>query len=106
MDGRVHVNARQKVAHQLVNAGVVAVIGNLNAGVGVAAAPIYTAKNIAQIAIATNPKFTALDLPTTFRRVASDTMQAKAIGRYFACRFKGSKYRLAFGRWRMFKAQD
>lgn len=60
------------VAQQLVNAGVVAVIGNLNSGVGIEAAPVYAAANVAQIAISTNPKFTALGFPTTLRMVAND----------------------------------
>ena len=94
MDDRANADTGKEVAHQLVAAGVVAVIGDLNSGVSIAAAPIYAAKNIAQMAISTNPKFTALGLPTTFRLVANDTLQAKAIGSYSAAQFKGSKYAL------------
>ncbi len=75
------------VAQQLVEAGVVAVIGHLNSGVSIAAAPIYAAQGIAQIAISTNPKFTELGLDTTFRMVANDHMQAKAMGSFAASQF-------------------
>lgn len=92
VDDRANADTGKEVARQLVDAGVVAVIGDLNSGVSIAAAPIYAAKSIAQMAISTNPKFTALGLPTTFRLVANDTMQAKAIGSYSASQFKGSKY--------------
>jgi len=80
------------VAKQLVDAGVVAVIGHLNSGVSIAAAPIYAEKHIPQMAISTNPKFTALGLNTTFRLVANDTLQAKAIGSFSASQFKATKY--------------
>ena len=88
VDDRANADTGKEVARQLVDAGVVAVIGDLNSGVSIAAAPIYAAKSIAQMAISTNPKFTALGLPTTFRLVANDTMQAKAIGSYSASQFK------------------
>jgi branched-chain amino acid transport system substrate-binding protein len=68
------------VAQQLVDAGVVAVVGNLNSGVSIEAAPIYAAANVAQIAISTNPRFTELGFPTTLRMVANDNLQARAMG--------------------------
>lgn len=92
VDDKASADTGKEVAKQLVDAGVVAVIGHLNSGVSIAAAPIYAEKNIAQLAISTNPKFTALGLPTTFRLVANDTMQAKAIGSYSVSQFKANKY--------------
>nr|WP_116603575.1 branched-chain amino acid ABC transporter substrate-binding protein [uncultured Albidiferax sp.] len=92
MDDRANADTGKEVARQLVDAGVVAVIGHLNSGVSIAAAPIYAEKSIAQMAISTNPKYTALGLATTFRLVANDTMQAKAIGSYSASQFKATKY--------------
>ncbi len=92
MDDRANASTGVEVAHQLVDAGVVAVIGHLNSGVSIAAAPVYAAKNIAQLAISTNPKFTQLGFNTTFRLVANDTLQAKAIGSYSASQFKATKY--------------
>jgi branched-chain amino acid transport system substrate-binding protein len=94
VDDRANAETGKEVAKQLVDAGVVAVIGHLNSGVSIAAAPIYAEKNIAQMAISTNPKFTALGLSTTFRLVANDTLQAKAIGSFSASQFKATKYAL------------
>lgn len=92
MDDRASADTGKEVARQLVDSGVVAVIGHLNSGVSIAAAPIYAEKNIAQMAISTNPKFTQLGLPTTFRLVANDTLQAKAIGSFSGSKFQASKY--------------
>jgi branched-chain amino acid transport system substrate-binding protein len=71
---------------------VVAVIGNLNSGVSIPAAPVYAAKNIAQLAISTNPKFTELGLATTFRLVANDNLQARAIGSFAANQLNANKF--------------
>lgn len=92
VDDRANADTGKEVAKQLVDAGVVAVIGHLNSGVSIAAAPIYAEKHIPQMAISTNPKFTALGLDTTFRLVANDTLQAKAIGSFSASQFKATKY--------------
>lgn len=82
VDDRADAATGKQVAQQLVDAGVVAVIGHLNSGVSIAAAPTYAEKHIAQLAISTNPRYTELNLPTTLRLVANDTLQAKAIGSY------------------------
>jgi len=87
VDDKSDAATGKAVAQQLVEAGVVAVIGHLNSGVSIAAAPIYAAQGIAQIAISTNPKFTELGLDTTFRMVANDHMQAKAMGSFAASQF-------------------
>ncbi|MES2951559.1 MAG: branched-chain amino acid ABC transporter substrate-binding protein [Pseudomonadota bacterium] len=92
VDDRASPDTGREVAKQLVDAGVVAVIGHLNSGVSIAAAPIYAEKNIAQMAISTNPKYTQLGLQTTFRLVANDTLQAKAIGSFSATKFRATKY--------------
>ena len=92
MDDRSDPAAGVDVAKQMVEAGVVAVIGNLNSGVSIPAAPIYGAANIAQLAISTNPKFTQLGLATTFRLVANDTLQARAIGSFAANQLNANKF--------------
>ncbi|MDZ7892946.1 MAG: branched-chain amino acid ABC transporter substrate-binding protein [Rhodoferax sp.] len=94
VDDKANAETGKAVAQQLVDAGVVAVIGHLNSGVSIAAAPIYAGRNIAQLAISTNPKFTQLGLNTTFRLVANDTLQAKAIGSYSASQIAGTRYAL------------
>ena len=92
MDDRSDPVAGVDVAKQMVAAGVVAVIGNLNSGVSIPAAPVYGAANIAQLAISTNPKFTQLGLATTFRLVANDTLQARAIGSFAANQLNATKF--------------
>ena len=94
VDDKANAETGKAVAQQLVDAGVVAVIGHLNSGVSIAAAPIYAGRNIAQLAISTNPTFTQLGLDTTFRLVANDTLQAKAIGSYSASQISGTRYAL------------
>ena len=91
VDDRANADTGKQVAQQLVDAGVVAVIGHLNSGVSIAAAPIYAEKSIAQLAISTNPKYTELGLPTTFRLVGNDTLQAKAIGSFAAGQMAATK---------------
>lgn len=91
-DDRSDAAAGRTAAQQLVEAGVVAVIGHLNSGVSIEAAPIYADKGIAQIAISTNPRFTQLGLPTTFRLVANDDLQARAIGSFAATQLSAESY--------------
>lgn len=84
--------AGKAAAQQLVDAGVVAVIGHLNSGVSIEAAPVYAAANVAQLAISTNPKYTQLGFGTTLRLVANDALQAKAMGGYAAGLRKAGRY--------------
>jgi branched-chain amino acid transport system substrate-binding protein len=92
VDDKANPEEGKKVAQQLVDAGVVAVIGHLNSGVSIPTAPIYAEKGIAQLAISTNPKFTELGHATTLRLVANDNMQARAVGSYAASNIKGTKF--------------
>ncbi len=92
LDDKADAATGKAVAQQLVDAGVVAVIGHLNSGVSIEAAPIYAAAGIAQIAISTNPKFTQLGHETTFRMVANDNLQARAIGSFAASQFGEVRY--------------
>ncbi len=92
LDDKADAATGKAVAQQLVDAGVVAVIGHLNSGVSIEAAPIYAAAGIAQIAISTNPKFTQLGHETTFRMVANDNLQARAIGSFAASQFGEARY--------------
>jgi branched-chain amino acid transport system substrate-binding protein len=84
VDDKADAETGKQVAQQLVQDGVVAVIGHLNSGVSMAAAPIYAEKSIPQLAISTKPEYTQMGLPTTFRLVASDALQSKAVGSFAA----------------------
>ena len=92
VDDKADSATGKTVAQQLVDAGVVAVIGHLNSGVSIVTAPIYAAKDIAQVAISTNPKYTQLGFQTTFRMVGNDTLQAKAIGSFAAAQLGSTRY--------------
>jgi branched-chain amino acid transport system substrate-binding protein len=73
-----------QAANSLVKAGAVAVIGHLNSGVSMAAAPVYARGNIPQLAISTKPEYTQMGLATTFRLVANDLLQARALAAFVA----------------------
>ena len=94
MDDRADPEVGKQVAQQLVDAGVVAAIADLNSGVSIAAAPIYAAANVPQLAISTNPTFTELNLPTTFRLVANDNLQARAMGSFAIDRPNAKRFAL------------
>jgi branched-chain amino acid transport system substrate-binding protein len=90
-DDRSDPEEGKRAAERLLQADVRAVIGHLNSNVSIEAAPIYSGRNIAQLAISTNPKFTQLGLPTTFRLVANDDQQAKAIVSYAVNQLDGRR---------------
>lgn len=91
-DDKAHPEAGKAAAQQLIEAKVTAVVGHLNSGVSIAAAPLYAAAHIPQLAISTKPEYTRQGLPTTFRLVANDALQAKAMGSYAARSLNGSSY--------------
>ena len=92
MDDKANAAEGAKVAQQMVDAGVIAVIGHLNSGVSMAAAPIYAAKGIAQLAISSNPKLTDMGHTTFLRLVANDELQARAVGSYAGSQIAGTKF--------------
>jgi branched-chain amino acid transport system substrate-binding protein len=92
MDDKANADEGKKVAQALVDAGVVAVIGHLNSGVSIAAAPIYAEKGIAQLAISSNPKFNQLGHATALRLIANDDLQARALGSFAAGQIQETKF--------------
>ncbi len=92
VDDKADPSEAKKAAQQLVDAGVVAVVGHLTSGSSIQAAPVYAQKGIAQMAISTHPQFTELGHATAFRLVASDTMQARAVGSYSANQIVKTKF--------------
>ena len=91
-DDRADAASGKAAAQQLLESGVVAVIGHLNSGVGLETAPIYAAKEVPQLIISTNPRITQLGLATTFRIVANDNLQARAIGAFAAAQLNADAY--------------
>lgn len=92
VDDKAQEDEAKKVAQQLVDSGVVAVVGHLTSGASIKAAPVYAQKSIAQMAISTNPKFTELGHATAFRLVANDNLQARAVGSYGANQMVKTKF--------------
>ena len=92
VDDQADAEIGKAVARKLVDQGVVAVIGHLNSGVSIAAAPIYAERHIAQLAISTHPRYTALGYATTFRLVANDNLQSRAMGKYAAENFNSTRF--------------
>lgn len=92
VDDKADAATGKAVAKQLVDAGVVAVIGHLNSGVSIEAAPVYATAGLAQLAISTNPRFTQLDFANTFRLVGNDTLQARALGSFAATQLAAASY--------------
>ena len=92
VDDKADAATGKAVARQLVDAGVVAVIGHLNSGVSIEAAPVYSAAGLAQLAISTNPRFTQLGFANTFRLVGNDTLQARALGSFAATQLAAASY--------------
>lgn len=72
-----------QVAQRLVDAGVVGVVGHLNSGTTIPASRIYADAGLPQISpSATNPEYTRQGFKTTFRVIANDVQQGKALGDY------------------------
>lgn len=87
-DDKADIETGKEVAKQLVAEGVTAVIGHFNSGISIATAPTYAEKGIPQLSISTNPKYTSLGLDTTFRLVANDELQSKAISSFCVSKFQ------------------
>jgi branched-chain amino acid transport system substrate-binding protein len=92
VDDKADAAVGKNAAQVLVEAGVVAVVGHLNSGVSIAAAPTYAEAGIPQLAISTKPEYTKQGLPTTLRLVANDALQSKALGSYAATQIDGRKF--------------
>ena len=92
VDDKSNADTGQAVAQTLVDAHVVAVVGHLNSGVSIAAAPVYASADIAQLAISTKPEYTQLGLATTLRLVANDALQSKALGSFAATQVDGKRF--------------
>lgn len=90
-DDQANAGRGAAVAQQLVDAGVIAAIADLNSGVSIAAAPVYAKAGVPQLAISTKPEYTRLGLPTTLRLVANDDLQSRALGTY-AARLPGASH--------------
>lgn len=80
------------VAHSLVDAGVVGVVGHLNSGTTIPASKVYFENGIPQLSpSATNPYYTKQGFNTAFRLITNDEDLADMIGQYGTNTYHPSK---------------
>lgn len=80
-----------QVAQQLVDAGIVGMLGHFNSGTSIPASRIYSEAGIPQISMATSPAYTAQGYKTTFRMMTSDTQQGVAVGGFIVKKLGAKK---------------
>jgi branched-chain amino acid transport system substrate-binding protein len=88
-DDKADPEEGKKAAQRLIDAGVSAVFGHFNSGVSIPAASIYAKAGIPQLSVSTNPKYTRMDLPTTFRLTADDIQQGAMLGKLASDKLRG-----------------
>ncbi len=82
-DDQASAGLAPTAATSLVSQGVSGVIGHLNSGASIAAAPTYASANIPEIsASATAAPFTSSGYATSFRVVANDNTGARVLANY------------------------
>lgn len=78
-DDKADAGEGKAAAKRLLDKGVVAVFGDYNSGVSIAAAPVYAAAGVPQLSVSTNPKYTRSGWKTAFRITADDIQQSAAL---------------------------
>jgi len=84
MDDKADKEEAKKVAQALVDQKVTAVIGHLSSDVTEAVIPVYKRGNVPQLFTSSAAELTKLGEGNTFRLVANDVLQARAIASYLA----------------------
>jgi len=82
MDDKADPAEAKKIAQELVDRHVVAVLGHLSSDVTEATIPIYKQGNVVQLFTSSAAELTKQGDGNTFRLVANDAMQAKAVASY------------------------
>lgn len=82
LDDKGEHETAKKVAQQLVDQKVVAVLGHLSSDVTEATLPIYKQGNVPQLFTSSAAELTKLGNGNAFRLVASDALQAQAMASY------------------------
>ena len=82
-DDKADPRTAVEVARRLVADGAVAVVGHLNSGCSIPAAPVYATGRVLQISpSSSNPRYTELKLDTAFRVVGNDRRQGEVMALY------------------------
>lgn len=90
-DDRADADTTRKVAQELVDEGVHAVIGHINTPQTQLAIPIYAAKGLPNLFTSTNKNLHALGAGNTFRLVANDQVQARALASFATENLRASR---------------
>lgn len=91
MDDKADKEVAKKVAQAMVDQKVTAVIGHLTSEVTEVVIPIYKSGNVPQLFTSSAAELTKLGEGNTFRLVANDVLQARAIASYAAETLKAGK---------------
>jgi len=84
VDDKADAAEAKKVAQELVDKKVFAVLGHLSSEITEATIPIYKQGNVVQLFTSSAAELTKLGDGNTFRLVANDELQAKAVASYAA----------------------
>jgi branched-chain amino acid transport system substrate-binding protein len=84
VDDKADPAEAKKVAQELVDRKVFAVLGHLSSDITEATIPIYKQGNVVQLFTSSAAELTKQGQGNTFRLVANDAMQAKAVASYAA----------------------
>lgn len=85
-----------KVAQQLVDQKVVAVIGHLNSDATAAAVPVYKQAGVPQLFTSSAAELTQLGGGNAFRLVASDLLQAQAVAGFAVTTLQAGKVAIVY----------
>ena len=96
LDDKADKDTARQVAQQLVDQKVTAVVGDLSSDISESTIPIYKQGNVLQLFTSSAADLTRLGDGNTFRLVANDALQARAIAGYLGETVKSSKVAIVF----------
>jgi len=96
VDDKADKEVAKKVAQDLVDAKVIAVVGDLSSDVTEATIPVYKQGNLPQLFTSSSTDLMKLGDGNTFRLVANDTLQAQAIVGYLGESIKAKSVALFY----------
>lgn len=96
LDDKADKETAKKVAQEMVDQKVSAVIGHLNSDVTEVAVPIYKAGNVPQLFTSSAAELTKLGEGNAFRLVANDALQAQALASYAGGTLRAKKVAMIY----------
>jgi branched-chain amino acid transport system substrate-binding protein len=96
LDDKADAGIAKKVAQDLVDQNVIAVIGHLSSDVTEATIPIYKKGNVPQLFTSSAAELTKLGEGNAFRLVANDSLQAQAIASFLNDPLKASRVAIIY----------